>query len=1039
MKKNLQTTDLTGRRPLLVLTLGILLLTSLTSYAQQRVTGVVKDETGSGLPGATVLIKGTSTGTVTDAEGKYSLTASGDATLVVSYTGYLAQEIPVNNRSVIDVNLAADLTTLSEVVVTAFGLEKEKKELTYSTQNVKLEGLAEARPNQNLVNGLQGKVAGLSIQTSGNGVSGGSKVVLRGNRSINGNSQALYVVDGVPLGGDISNISPDDVESISVLKGANAAALYGSRANNGAIIVTTKKGRSGFNVDLNSTFTVDRALLLWDYQNEFGQGSEGTYLPNSTFSWGPRLDGRQVAHWSPSPELAGTTYPFNAHPDNVKDFYDTGTSLATNLAISAGNEKNSTYFSYTYEDRAGIVPNNELERHNLNLRLQNKISDRLTLNAKANFVRTLIDNELVTGEAFDNPNRHAYRLPRNISTAQASNFEYIDELGRLRQNFWVPGDNGGANPYWTVNRNINEVEDDRIIAFASLSYELLDGLTVLVRSGLDRTNRFKQESWYNDTYVIAQNGNYRSTSSVTSDWNTDALITYTKSFGDFSVNLNAGANARQQRFKDVETENQALNVPNLFTIGNAQNLRGREELTRSNINSWYTFGNFGWKEAIFLDLTFRADYSSTLPSPYRFTYPSVGLSVVANELLQLPSAISFLKLRGSYAEVGNDTDPFLLNREAVTENGRIFLSPTNPVENLLPERTRSVEVGFDARFLNDRLGIDFTYYQTNSEDQLFRQDVTSAGGQSRNFINGGDIQNKGVEVILTATPIQGSEFTWDLTFNFARNISEVARLAEGIPEINYGANFMRSFRLIEGEEWGDIYSRGFQRDDQGRVLVDADGLPLITSGLDVVIGNFNPDWLGGIVSAFTYKNFNANFVVDIRQGGDVVSFTEAILAADGLLDYTLTGRDGTLVFGQNVFGGETAVQENGIPNNVGIDAETFWTNLGGRNAPIGEAFVRDASNVRMREISLGYRLPESILANLPFKRAKISLVGRNLFFFSNQAEVLDPEVVTNATTATASRDRNGNRDAIAGITSDGFESFAPPTTRSFGVNIQLGF
>lgn len=1039
MKVILQTTDLLRRRLFMALTLVTLLFTSLASLAQQRVSGVVKDETGSGLPGATVLIKGTTNGTITDAEGKYSLTASGNDILVISYTGYIAQEIPVNNRSVIDVSLESDLTTLSEVVVTAFGLEKEKKELTYSTQNVNLEGLAEARPNQNLVNGLQGKVAGLSIQTSGNGVSGGSKVVLRGNRSINGNSQALYVVDGVPLGGDISNISPDDVESISVLKGANAAALYGSRANNGAIIITTKKGKSGFNVDVNSTFTVDRAMLLWDYQNEFGQGSAGTYVPNSTFSWGPRMDGSQVAHWSASPELAGTTYPFSAHPDNVQDFYDTGTSLATNLAISTANEKNSTYFSYTFEDRAGIVPNNELQRHNVNLRVQNKITDRLTLNGKVNFVRTQIDNELTTGEAFDNPNRHAYRLPRNISSDQASNFEYVDELGALRQNFWLPLDNGGANPYWTVNRNINEVQDDRVIAFASLSYELLDGLTVLVRSGLDRSNRFKQDSWYNDTYVIAQNGNYRSTSSITSDWNTDALVTYSKIFGDFSLNLNVGANTRQQRFKDVESENQGLNIPNLFTIANAQNPRSREELTRANINSWYTFGNFGWKEAIFLDLTFRADYSSTLPDPYRFTYPSVGLSVVANELVTLPSAVSFLKLRGSYAEVGNDTDPFLLNREAITENGRIFLSPTRPVDDLLPERTRSIEVGFDARFLNDRLGIDFTYYRTNSEDQLFRQDVTSASGQSTKFINGGDIQNQGVEIILNTTPVQGSNFAWDVTFNFARNISKVASLAEGITELNYGANFMRSFRLTEGEEWGNIYSRGFERDDQGRVLVDADGLPVITPGLDVVIGNFNPDWIGGIVNSFTYKNFSANFVVDIRQGGDVVSFTEAILAADGLLDYTATGRDGTLVFGQNVFAGETAVLENGTPNNTTIDAETLWTNLGGRNAPIGEAFVKDASNIRMREISLGYQLPEAILANLPFKRAKISLVGRNLFFFSNSAEVLDPEVVTNATTATATRDRNGNRNAIGGITSDGFESFAPPTTRSFGVNIQLGF
>ena len=1047
-----------------VLTLAMII--SLSALGQDTITGQVTDAGNNDpLPGVNVVIQGSSTGTVTDINGNYTLQTNRDDILVFSFIGYATMEASINGRSVVDIGMEVDVTSLQEVVVTAFGLEREKKGLTYSTQSVKLDGMAEARPNQNMVNGLQGKVAGLSIQTSGNGVTGGSKVILRGNRSVNGNSQALYVVDGVPLVGDINNLSPDDVESISVLKGANAAALYGSRANNGVIIVTTKKGREGFHVDINHTFTLDKAIILQDYQNEFGQGIGGGYEAGSTFTWGPRMDGSQVAHWSPDPNFPNSTYAFEAHPNNVEDFFETGRSLATNISISSATENNSTYFSYTHDDREGIVSGNELTRHNVNLRVENKINKKLTFGGKLNFIRSEIDNELATGENFANPIRHALRLPRNISTAEAKNFEYIDAAGALRQHYWKPGDNGGANPYWTINRNLNHTTEDRVIGYGSFKYDFTDNFSALVRTALDRTNSFRQNSFYNDSYIIAQNGRYDVISRNNHEWNTDFLLSYNKDFGDLSFNINFGGNARRERAQRLSStsERNGLFVANVFSIANAVSLRSSESLVKRNVNSIYGFGQIGYLDALFLDLTIRNDWSSTLPSNNdSFSYPSVGLSAVVSELVTMPSAISFLKLRASYAEVGNDTDFNRLSRVANISGGFIQLSPILPNANLKPERTKSIEVGFDARFLEDRIGVDFTYYKSNSEDQLFAQDVPQGSGIAQSFLNGGDIENKGVELVLTGTVLQGSDFTWDLGFNFAKNNSEVVELAEGISQLNYGGDFLRHFRLDEGEKFGNIYSRGFVRDGQGNVVVqaigDADpaspdrnslaGVPQITSGLDVVIGNFNPDWIGGIRSSFRYKNFNANFVIDIRSGGEVVSFTEAVLAADGLIASTVLGRDSTLVFGQNVFAGESAViadsegNATSTDNNILLKAETLWTNIGGRNAPVGEAFVRSASNVRMREISIGYSLPSSLLTNLPFSSAKISFVGRNLFFISNSAKIIDPEVITGSTNTEdiVNGQTDGGRPVnFGGIQADGFESFAPPTTRSYGFNIKLGF
>ncbi len=1004
----------------LVLVLGTYPLLAQT----KTVSGTVTDASdGSPLPGVNVLVQGTTNGTQTDFDGNYTISADEGNVLTFSYLGMSSQNITVGSSNTINVSMIEDASQLDEVVVTALGVKRQKKSLTYATQGVDPDGIDEARPQQNLVNSLQGKVAGLSIQTSGNGVSGSSKVVLRGNRSIAGSSQVLYIVDGVPLGGDISDISPDDVASINVLKGANAAALYGARANNGAIIITTKTGTSGrMTVDISSTIAAQQGNILFDYQNQFGQGSGGVYNPASTGSWGPALNGSSVAGWQPQ---TPTSYNFSPQADNVNDFMQTGFNLANNISIRSGSEKMQTFFGYTHELRNGIVPDNDLKRHNVSLKIDNNLIDnKLVLSTKVNYIRSDLNNLLDTGESFSNPWRHAYRLPRNIRTVDAEEYQYRDAGGNVRQNYWKPGDNGGANPYWTINKNLKEIVTNRIIGYMSLKYNFADNLSLLVRTAVDQSSESREDRLFNDSYIIADNGNYVTRNASDLEWNTDFLLSYDKQLNDnLAFNLNVGGNNRQANDKFVRTNAGGLNAANIFAISNSQNLTASQDLNRREVNSLYAFGQVALKDAVFLDLTYRSDWSSTLPPENRrFDYYSAGLSAVVSDLTTMPDFLSYLKLRGSYAEVGNDTAPFNLTRIASLQaGGFIQLGTQLPNPDLKPERTKSLEFGFDARFLENRLGLDFTYYKTNSIDQLFGQQVPQGSGVATRFINGADIQNNGVEIILTATPVNTADFSWNLTFNYAKNNSEVLSLAEGLETLSFGGDFFRRFELNVGDEWGNVYSRGFARDDQGRVLVAADGTPEITSGQDVLVANFNPDWLGGMSNNFTYKNWNFGFLIDIRQGGEVGSFTNAILASDGALQSTVAGRDGSLVFGTNIFPELNVVQADGSANNIQVNAEQFWAKVGGRNSPVGEAFVEDASNIRMREMTLGYSLPSSILGNGPFRAIKLSLVGRNLFFFKNNASI-DPEVVTGTAT-----------------NADGFESFAPPTTRSLGLNVKFGF
>ncbi|MGD1890119.1 MAG: SusC/RagA family TonB-linked outer membrane protein [Cyclobacteriaceae bacterium] len=1020
-----------------ILLVSLILLGMQNAYAQSRTISGTVTEDGSGLPGVNVLQQGTAIGTVTDVNGDYTIAVEGEnPVLVFTSVGYESETVTVGSRSTVDISLTPDLTELSEVVVTALGITKEKRTLTYSTQEVSSQGIEEARP-VNITEALSGKVAGIAITTTGAGVGAPTKVVLRGNRSLQSNgSQPLYVIDGIPVGGDISDLAPEDIASISVLKGGNAAALYGSRANNGAIIVTTKSGEGapeGVTANLGFNYQVNSPILLTKYQNEFGQGSAGVYSPAAFTSWGPRMTGQIVDHWSNDPEYLasiGGTYAFTPQPDNVRDFFQNGHTMAISAGVNINNENSNTSINYTNTDGAGIVPQNEMNRHYLNVSNTTTLFDNLTVDAMVNYIRSNFSDVLVSGESFDNPARYAYILPRNLRTQDLEYFQFTNDAGQLRQHFYVPRSNEAGNPYWTANNVKQPRVNERILGMLSLKYQITDALSILARSGVDSRNNYGEFLRFVDTYIVADFGSYAKSFDSDLEWNSDLLVSYQKELNEnITIGLNAGANLRVARFEEVGGFGANFNVENLFALGNTLQPRPFEEFAEREQQSVYALGEIGFYNAIFLSGSFRNDWSSTLPEESRsYSYPSVGLTAVVSDLVDLPSAISFFKVRGSWAEVGNDTAPYRLSREATVNAGTISLSPVLPLADLRPETTRTIEAGFDLRFLEDNLRFDFTYYRSNTFDQLFPTNVPVASGVRSVFLNGADIQNQGIEIVLGVTPVSTPTFSWDLTANFARNVSEVVEITDDVDLLIQGGGFLNEYQIRAGEPFGTQYSRGFERDDAGNVLIDSQGLPIVTAGKTVPVANFQPDWLMGISNTFKYKNFSLRALVDMRQGGQVTVFTEAIMAGSGLLEYTAQGRDGSLIFGENIFGGESAVlvDENGeptsTPNNIAMNAEDLWNRLGGRNTPVGEAFIRDASNIRLRELSFSYNVPESALSALPFRSARFSLVGRNLFFFTNRTEYFDPEAVQSV-----------NYNA------EGLNSFALPTTRSFGVSVNLGF
>ena len=1009
---------------------------------------VIDKNTGQPVGNASVMVKGSSKGVFTGEDGTFSIKVpSANAVIRISFVGYIGQDLKVENASAdLLVNLVSKSTELNDVVVTALGIQRTARSLTYSTQKIGGDELNEVR-DDNFANTLSGKVAGLTITSTANGPGGATRIILRGNRSIQGVNNALIVVDGVAIdnstpsgqvtedagssnggqsGSDgVSSINPDDIESVNILKGATGAALYGSRANNGVIIITTKKGRAGkVAVSVNSGFTSDSPMTTPSLQNEYSQGAGGAYSTLLSTNYGEKIAGQQVADYHGNPQT------LQAYPNNIKNFYQTGLSANNAIGITTGSEKVQTYLSYANNYANGVVPTNSLLRHTFNARVSLNLTDRLSVDTKITYLLQDIYNKPgVGGDGLVAANID--RIPRSVNLAQYKN-TYDTTVGSIQSPYyWTSADPVYTNPYWTIYNTHHNESRNRVIALATVKYKLTSWLTAQARASDDAYNDFITQQYANNTpnYARHPGGYYSEENDYVTEQNLDLLLTGNHTLSkDFKLNYNVGASdlIRQQRLRKSIAD--GLNVNNKFDLSFATALTASTANSNRDLQSVYGTAQLNFRDYLFLDVTARNDWSSTLPPPYSYFYPSVGLSWILSDQVKLPDWITLAKVRGSYAQVGNDASPYLINQTfnyiAGDYGGYIAASSVKSLGNLKPEKTGSVEAGTEWRFLQDRLGIDLTYYTSNSKNQLLEIGTPASSGYVSSYINAGNIRNSGVEIMLTARPVQTRNFSWDVSVNYAYNKSKVIQLDPSIKYIYLGSN--QNVRVAtpvvtKGGQFGDLYGYQWQRLN-GKFVVDSSGLPVSVDTISR-LGNYNPRYTIGFNNTFRYKNWTLGILLDGKFGGVISSGTASQMAFNGSSKATLKNR---------AAGSWTlpAVHADGSANTTAVDAEQFWQTVSQGDYGWGEFFTYNATNVRLRELSLGYDFK-----NLPacLKSARFSVVARNLFFLYRGSSILDIPGV-------GKRKMDFDPEASFGNSNyQGVEYYNLPTTRSIGVNLKFSF
>jgi len=1063
-----------------------------SSMLQQRlITGTVTSaEDGSPMVGVTVIVKGTTIGTITNEKGEYSLDVPSSAqTLVFSFVGMKTQEVAIGTSNAIDVVMKVEATAMDEVVVTALGITRQKKALGYSIQEVGTQDVERTKEN-NVINTLAGKVAGIQINRSASGAAGTSRVVIRGNNSLGGNNSPLYVVDGIPIdntqfgeagmyggidqGDGLSTLNPADIESISVLKGANAAALYGSRASAGVILITTKTGkaRRGVGVTLSTSYTWDTPLLFPSLQNVYGQGDRGLFQPGGTVapsevpsgmaytdwnndgSWGPKMEGQDVYET----QWLHAVRKFSPQPNNMKDFFQTGHTSSSTIAISGGNEKITSRISFTNDNIAGIQPTNDVKRQTVNLRTTAKLSDRLTADAKITYTYNYVKNRPQMSDMQGNPAYNLTIIPRQIRTADLKNY-YTTTAGSafVTEHMWT-SDTYKGNPYWTINKENTTDKINRLQGFLTLKYDFAKWLNLQVRAGEDRYTRSYLYYRARGTRVYA-NGNLSNDKREMQELNTDFLFTAHKEDGSvFNGFLTFGGNIYDSKYNYMAQSGTLFKVPDYYNISNTTSPSTSYSSSHKQIRSLYASGELSYKNYLYLDLTARNDWSSTLPEGNNsYFYPSATMSFIFTDAFRdliKPSILSFGKIRASWAQVGSDTNPYSLypyyTLYSDAYNGQFVAAVTGtnagtiPNNTLKPEITSSAEVGADLRFLNNRLGVDFTYYSKVTKDQLLSAPISRASGSYYKMINAGKVTNKGIEILLTANPVKTSDFSWDITVNFSTNKNKVVKLVEGVPSYLFGQDRLLFVQSFPGEEYGNLRGGWWLRDAAtGKQLVDTTGVPLANTSTSSYkkLGNYNPNWLGGIGNTFTYKGFSLYALIDIRMGGEFMSLSEYYMAAYGTSTRSLKGRaawyasedarrsEGKTSAEWTPTGGYLV---NGIVAKYDAATKT-WVSTGQKNTTycdpesrfargVTEDYIQDASFVKMRELSLSYELPRKLLARTPIQSASIGLVGRNCFFLYRACKDYDPESSYNSTNW-----------------GQGVENHAMPTTKSYGFSVKLSF
>lgn len=987
-----------------------------------KVTGTIVGTDGMSMPGVTILVKGTTIGTITDMDGKYQLEVPSSSSIIeYSFVGYQTVVRTVGDNKVINVTLHEESLQMNEVVVTALGIKKKEKSLTYSTQVVGGEELVRAK-DPNLVNSLAGKTAGVKINKSSSGLGGSVKMTIRGSRSVTGSNQPLYVIDGVPInsssndatattiggngdagnrdGGDgISNLNPDDIESMNILKGPAAAALYGSSAANGVVVITTKKGKAGrTNITFSSNTTWETAAYgIPEFQNNYG---------GVTTSWGDKINGS----------------------DNyAKDFFQTGVTTINSLSLSAGSEMMQTYFSYANTYGKGIIENGSMNKHNFNFReTANFFDNKLKVDANVNLMFQSVKNRPTTGGFYMNPLVGLYRFPRG-GVQGGESFDYYRENYKIYnagrnmylQNWYTEPSTWEQNPYWLTNMTPTNDKRYRTIANLSLSYQFNDYFSLQVRGNADFIADAYEAKMYAGTHaaLAGENGRFISDEAQALSVYGDAMFAYQQNFKNFSVHATVGASIKDETGKSLGFDSRTFMYnPNIFSVGNIDNNSSDPFLTKYHQQEQSVFfaGQLGFKDWLFLDVTMRNDWTSTLAfTNYKnkgFFYPSVGLTWVINESLNLPEWINLGKIRAAWSKVGNGLPRYISHPlNTVGGGGVINFNTTAPFADLKPEMTSSVEVGTEWRMFNNRFDVDITYYQTHTKNQLFTLNAPAGSKYTQYYVNAGNIKNEGVEVVIGGTPVMNNDFRWKTSANFALNKNTVVELAEDLGYFDLGGGGSNSYtmRLEEGGSFGDIYGVKFMRDEQGNYIYDKEtGMPTADKSDMQKMGNTTPDFNLGWQNTFTYKGFTLYFLIDGSFGGDVLSLTQAELDKYGVTKVTGDAR----LNGGVQFGGKTFT-----------DVEGFYNVVGGRDG-ISEYYVTDATNIRLRELSLGYTFPAKWFTNVKaIKGIDLSFIGRNLFFFMNNAPY-DPDATMSV----------GN-----GL--QGVDVFGMPSTRSLGFNVKVKF
>lgn len=1040
--------------------LCLLLLTSLAAlcyfdaHAQEKkwVSGNIKDPSGNPVVAATVAEKGTSNKVLSDQNGAFRLEVAPNAMLVVSSVGFSTVEMAVGNNATLDIALQTQASGLDEVVVTALGIKRQKKSLGYATQEVKSTTLVNAR-EPNITNALTGQVAGLQVIRSSNGPAGSSKIVLRGNTSLTGSNQPLIVVDGIPInnftggtnnvtgkttgdywnqetdmGNGLGDLNADDIESISVLKGPSAAALYGSRAGNGVILVTTKTGKKqkGIGITVSSTLGLESIFTHPKIQNTFGQGDNGAYAPKAGTAWGPKIEGQTVTNWNNEQEQL-------AAYDNLKTFFGNGVSNSQNISFQQQYKNTSVYSSLNYFNDKSMIPGAKLTRTNLMTRAVSKFGqdDRWTTDVKVQYSNSNARNRPNNGQNFNNYSSVIYMLPVTIDLDK-----FKDATDALGNQVWYDATNT-VNPWWSTKYNLNQDIRDRFIMSGSLKYSFTDWLDAEVKGGGDIYTTNTETKLYAGSRIEPK-GSYSLGKQTFSELNYSALITAKKDnvISKLGGLVTMGGNLMKQKASQLKNTASKLELPNLFTINNRSgNATVVDEISERRINSVYGSVGLNWDNFLFLDATFRNDWSSTLSKANRsYFYPSVSLSYVFTESFRnLPSWISYGKLRASYASVGNDLPPYQLyntykigldpNNNLTAGRNEILFDPT-----VRSELIKSTEFGAELRFLDSRFGIDFSYYRSNATRQLIDLPMDPTSGYQKKKINAGDIQNSGVEIMADARIFNNpNSFTWGVNVNFSANRNMVKEIypQEGVTKYPLAAFDAVSILAEAGELYGMIYGTKFLRVEDpkdanyGKLILNADGLPQQAEGT-WKLGNQQPKAMLGVTNTFGYKNFTLSFLIDARFGGEMFSGTHAVMQANGSADVTVTNGERNKYVVDGVIGSGSGY----VPNNKEITPQQYYDALFARSVNLGitEANIYDATNVRLRNIQLSYELPGKFLSKTPIQKARVGVSCNNVWMINSRMRDLDPESVL-----------------ATGTNAVGFENFSPPTTRTILFNLSLSF